>query len=51
MKQPRVPEYREGEGFSRFVRTLVLFLKDFSMDVWQTVTAMERRLKSLEDKA
>lgn len=49
MKQPRVPEYREGEGFARYMRTLVLFLKDFAMDVWQSVTAMEKRVKALED--
>ena len=33
MKQPKVPEYREGEGFVRYMRTLTLFLKDFTMDV------------------
>ena len=33
-KQPRVPEYRESEGADRYIRSLVLFLKDFCMDVW-----------------
>lgn len=33
-KQPRVPEYREREGTDRYIRSLVLFLKDFCMDVW-----------------
>lgn len=33
-KQPRVPEYREREGADRYIRSLVLFLKDFCMDVW-----------------
>ena len=33
-KQPRVPEYRESEGTGRYLHTLVLFLKDFCMDVW-----------------
>ena len=32
-KQPRVPEYRESEGMGRYLHTLVLFLKDFCMDV------------------
>ena len=32
--QPRVPEYREREGADRYIRSLVLFLKDFCMDVW-----------------
>ena len=48
MKQPRVPEYHEGEGFARYMRTLILFLKDFTMDVWQAVTSLEKRVKSLE---
>lgn len=51
MKQPRVPEYREGEGMGRYMRALILFLKDFTMDVWSTVTAMEKRLKKLEEDA
>lgn len=33
-KQPRVPEYRESDGTVRYIRSLVLFLKDFCMDVW-----------------
>lgn len=33
-KQPRVPEYREREGADKYIRSLVLFLKDFCMDVW-----------------
>ena len=33
-KQPRVPEYREREGADRYIRSLVLFLKDFCTDVW-----------------
>ena len=33
-KQPRVPEYRESEGTGKYLRSLVLFLKDFCMDVW-----------------
>lgn len=33
-KQPRVPEYRERDGADGYIRSLVLFLKDFCMDVW-----------------
>ena len=33
-KQPRVPEYRESEETGKYLRGLVLFLKDFCMDVW-----------------
>ena len=33
-KQPRVPEYRESDGTGKYIRSLVLFLKDFCMDVW-----------------
>lgn len=33
-KQPRVPEYRESEGTGKYIRSLVLFLKDFCNDVW-----------------
>ena len=33
-KQPRVPEYWESEGTGKYIRSLVLFLKDFCMDVW-----------------
>lgn len=51
MKQPKVPEYREGEGFVRYMRTLTLFLKDFTMDVWSAIRKIEGRLKDLEDKA
>ena len=49
MKKPRVPEYHEGEGYGRYMRALVLFLKDFTMDVWTAVTAIEKRVKKLED--
>lgn len=33
MKQPRVPEYR-GEGVEAYIRTLILFLKDFCQEAW-----------------
>lgn len=33
-KQPRVPEYRESEGVSKYLKALALFLKDFCQDAW-----------------
>ena len=45
-KQPRVPEYREREGADRYIRSLVLFLKDFCMDVW---TANNQRSGEISD--
>ena len=49
MKQPRVPEYHEGEGLGRYMRALILFLRDFTMEVWRAVDTLEKRVKSLED--
>ena len=43
-KQPRVPEYRESEGTGKYLRSLVLFLKDFCMDVW---TANQERCREI----
>ena len=54
-KQPRVPEYREREGADRYIRSLVLFLKDFCMDVWtenqersREIDAIRARLSALD---
>lgn len=44
-KQPRVPEYRERDGADGYIRSLVLFLKDFCMDVW---TANNQRTGEIE---
>ncbi len=33
-KQPRIPEYRTGEEVRVYLRTLILFLKDFCRDAW-----------------
>lgn len=56
-KQPRVPEYREREGADRYIRSLVLFLKDFCMDVWtanretsREISEIRERLTELESK-
>lgn len=45
MKQPRVPEYREADGVSRYIKSLILFLKDFASEVW---TANNLRKKEIE---
>lgn len=50
MKQPRVPEYHAGEGMGRYIHALILFLKDFTMDVWTAVNALEKRMKALESR-
>ena len=56
-KQPRVPAYRESEGTGRYLHTLVLFLKDFCMDVWtanretsREISEINERLTELESK-
>ena len=46
-KQPRVPEYRESDGTVRYIRSLVLFLKDFCMDVWTANRQREREIEVL----
>lgn len=33
-KQPRVPEYQRGESVETYIRTLILFLKDFCQEAW-----------------
>ena len=45
-KQPRVPEYRERDGADGYIRSLVLFLKDFCMDVW---TANRERRREIDE--
>ena len=45
-KQPRVPEYRESEGTGKYLRSLVLFLTDFCMDVW---TANRERRREIDE--
>lgn len=46
-KQPRVPEYRESDGTSRYIHSLVLFLKDFCMDVWTANRQRESEIGAL----
>lgn len=47
LKQPRVPEYREGDGAGRYIRSLILFLKDFCMDVWTANRQRESEIEAL----
>ncbi|MBQ7886129.1 MAG: hypothetical protein IJ313_04455 [Clostridia bacterium] len=56
-KQPRVPEYRSGEGVEKYIRTLILFLKDFCQEAWRTSRAQEKaiddvlkRMESVEEE-
>ena len=46
-KQPRVPEYREGDGTGRYIRSLILFRKDFCMDVWTANRQRESEIEAL----
>lgn len=41
-KQPRIPEYRESEGTSKYLKSLVLFLKDFCMESWKATMTMQK---------
>ena len=49
-KQPRVPEYRESEGTGRYLHTLVLFLKDFCMDVWTANRETSREISEIRER-
>ena len=56
-KQPRVPEYRAGDGVASFLRALVLFLKDFCQEAWvehrqlaKTQDELKKRMDALEGK-
>ena len=46
-KQPRVPEYRESEGISRYMKPLILFLKDFSLASWKANTQRMREIAAV----
>ena len=47
-KQPRVPEYREADGTGRYLRTLNLFLKDFTQETWVNVQRLMRESPSAD---
>lgn len=48
MKQPRVPEYREGDSVSKYIKSLILFLKDFSMSVWRETQNAAKEIEGIE---
>lgn len=55
-RQPRTPEYREGENVRAYMRLLILFLKDFATAAWaangrrkREIAALEKRVKALEE--
>lgn len=45
-RQPRVPEYRESEGVNRYIRSLILFLKEFALAAWK---ANNQRIREIEE--
>ena len=49
-KQPRVPEYREREGTGKYLRSLVLFLKYFCMDVWTANRETSREISEIRER-
>lgn len=48
MRQPRVPEYRENENVSKYLKTLVLFLKDFCEEAWVANRNAGKALSSIK---
>lgn len=40
-KQPRVPPMKEGTRPAEYMRELILFLKDFSLETWMAVRALQ----------
>ena len=46
-KKPRVPEYRESDGMGRYIKSLLLFLKDFCTDVWTANRQRESEIEAL----
>lgn len=57
-REPRIPEMREKEGPTIYLRSLVLFLKDFCRAAWtadncrgREIAALKKRMDALEEKA
>jgi len=50
MKQPKVPEYREADGVSAYIKALILFLKDFSMAAWTANNQRRKEIAALAGK-
>ena len=46
-KQPRVPEYQGSEGVERYIRTLILFLKDFCQESWTASRAAHKGIAGI----
>lgn len=49
-RQPRVPEYREQDGPGKYIRTLVLFLKEFTTAAWKANNQRIREVEELREK-
>ncbi|MBR5303179.1 MAG: hypothetical protein IKU38_10120 [Clostridia bacterium] len=49
-KQPRVPEYQNGESAEAYIRKLVLFLKDFCADAWIESKKQESAIRKMAQK-
>lgn len=47
MKQPRVPQYRKGEGVEAYLGSLILFLKDFCQEVWTESGQTQKRVDQI----
>ena len=48
-EQPRVPIWR-GESLSEYIRTLVRFLRGFTMDAWNADRRKDEKLRELEER-
>ena len=46
-KQPRIPEYRTGEEIQAYIRTLILFLKDFCREAWTASRVQGERTQEI----
>lgn len=49
MKQPRVPEHNKGESTGRYILKLILFLKDFTMAVWEKLDSHDKEIEDLKN--
>lgn len=49
-KQPRVPEYRGEDGMQAYIRTLVLFLKDFCAEAWMQSRKQQKAIEEITQK-
>lgn len=49
-KQPRVPPMKEGDKVVEYMRELILFLKDFSLETWTAVRTLQGADKDQSSK-